>query len=130
VVRDRGYAQKPEPERQQLARAWIEQMVQADQEITQSFSGAQQAAAHLLEYYLSARRVVLLTANNIEIRADLAGSFDGPQGQASREVMQSYYARIDNFEEAVQGGELTADAKAALTQRLPIRGSPFRSPIP
>jgi hypothetical protein len=130
IVRDRGYAQRPEAERRQLARGWIEQMVQADRQIEQGFSGSQQAAAHLLEYYLSARRVVLLTANNVEIRADLVGSLYGPQGQESRELLRAFYGRVDNFDEAVKKSELAAEAKTGLTQRLPVQGSSHRSPLP
>jgi hypothetical protein len=130
IVRDRGYAQKPEADRRQSAMAWIGQMIEADREIEQGFSGPHQAAPHLVEYYLSTRRVVLLTANNIEVRADLVGAFDGPLGSTSWGVMKAYYARIDNFEDAVKQSGLTNEAKAALTQRLPVRGSSFRSQIP
>jgi hypothetical protein len=130
IVRDRGHAQKPEADRQQAAVAWIEQMIEADREIEQGFSGPHQAAPHLVEYYLSTRRVVLLTANNVEVRADLVGGFDGPLGSTSRGVMKAFYARVDNFEDAVKQSGLTNEATAALTQRLPVRGSSFRSPIP
>jgi hypothetical protein len=44
--------------------------------------------------------------------------------------MKAYYARIDTFEDAVKQSGLTNEAKAALTQRLPVRGSSFRSQIP
>lgn len=130
VVRDHAYAQKPEAERQQLAREWMAQMLRADEEIEQGFAGASRAASHLDEYYLSTRRVVLLTANNIEVRADLVGGLDGPQGQESRALVQALYARVDNFAAAVNNSGVTAEAKKGLTQRLPIQGSSLRSRLP
>jgi hypothetical protein len=130
VVRDQTYMDKPQATKRQLAVDWVGQIVEADREIERHFSDQSQAASHLMEYYLSTRRVVLLTANNIELRAGLTEGMDGPEGQTYQRVMKGFYARVDNFDEAVKTSRLNDEARAGLTRRLPIEGSSFRSNIP
>ena len=130
VVRDQGYMDKPEATKRLLAVDWIGQIVEADQEIARHLSSPAHAAPHLMEYYLSTRRVVLLTANNIELRAGLTEGLDGPEGETHRRAMNAFYARIDDFDAAVKQSSLNDEKKAELTRRLPIAGSPFRSNIP
>jgi hypothetical protein len=130
VVRDQAYTDKPEATKRRLAVTWIGQIVEADQEIARPLSSRSPAAPHLVEYYLSTRRVMLLTANNIELRAGLTEGFDGPEGETYRRAVKAFYARVDDFDAAVKQGSLSDEKKAELTRRLPIAGSAFRSNIP
>jgi hypothetical protein len=130
VVRDQAYMDKPEATKRQLAVTWVGQIVEADQEIERNFSAQSQASSHLLEYHLSTRRVMLLTASNVELRAGLTEGLDGPEGQTYRRVMKAFYARIDDFDAAVKKSSLNDETKAGLTRRLPIEGSSSRANIP
>jgi hypothetical protein len=130
VVRDQAYTDKPEAIKRRLAVDWVGQVVEADQEIARHFPSPSHAAPHLMEYYLSTRRVMLLTANNVELRAGLTEGFDGPEGETYRRALKAFYARVDDFDAAVKHSTLSDEKKAELTRRLPITGSPFRSNIP
>jgi hypothetical protein len=130
VVRDQAYMDKPEATKRQLAVDWVGQIVEADREIARHFSSPSHVAPHLMDYYLSTRRVMLLTANNIELRAGLTEGFDGPQGETYRRALKAFYSRVDHFGAAVKQSALNDEKKVELTRRLPVAGSPFRSNIP
>jgi hypothetical protein len=73
---------------------------------------------------------MLLTVNNIELRAGLTEGFDDPEGETYRRAMKAFYTRVDDFDAAVKQSCLYGEKKGELTRRLPIAGSAFRGNIP